>query len=406
MQPLEGIKVVDLSKVLAGPLCGQYLGELGADVIKVEPVGSGDDTRGWLPQDEGQSAIFLAVNHNKRSIAVDLKSDAGRQIVHDLVRDADVVLQGFGGGTAARLGVDYETLSSLNPRLIYCEISGYGRSGPLGMEPGYDVMLQAFSGMISTMGDPGGAYARASFSPVDIGTALYGVSGVLAAVIERGRTGKGVYVELSLMETALGFMGYMAQNYWRTGKNPQRMGTAHPSMAPYQAFQAADGPIMIGAGNDAQWRRFCAVAGLDAWVDHPELATNALRVENLQKTAEVVQERVRTRTVAEWMKLLRGAGIPCSPIHSLGQALEHPQVAARGLIVSSEHAVLGPLQNVGLPIRFQDEERIANRPPPLLGEHSEEILRGAGYSNQQIDQLKAERVIGSAPATGLSTTGV
>jgi crotonobetainyl-CoA:carnitine CoA-transferase CaiB-like acyl-CoA transferase len=398
MQPLQGIKVIDLSKVLAGPLCGQYLGELGADVIKVEPVGSGDDTRGWLPQDQGQSAIFLAVNHNKRSIALDLKSEAGRQVVHDLVRDADVVLQGFGGGTAARLGVDYETLAALNPRLIYCEISGYGRSGPLGKEPGYDVMLQAFSGMISTMGEAGGAYARASFSPVDIGTAMHGVSGVLAAVIERGRTGKGVYVELSLMETALGFMGYMAQNYWRTGNNPQRMGTAHPSMAPYQAFQAADGPLMIGAGNDAQWRRFCAVAGLEAWVDHPDLATNALRVKNLQKTVEVVQERMQTRTIAQWMELLRGAGIPCSPIHTLGQALAHPQVADRGLLVSSQHPMLGTLQNVGLPIRFQNEDRSASRPPPLLGEHSEEILRDAGYSKQQISQLKAAGVIASTPA--------
>lgn len=403
MQPLRGIKVIDLSKVLAGPLCGQYLGELGADVIKVEPVGAGDDTRGWLPQDQGQSAIFLAVNHNKRSIALDLKSDAGRKIVHDLVRDADVVLQGFGGGTAARLGVDYKTLAALNPQLIYCEISGYGRNGPLGNEPGYDVMLQAFSGMISTMGEPEGPYARASFSPVDIGTAMHGVSGVLAAVIERGKTGKGVYVELSLMETALGFMGYMAQNYWRTGKNPQRMGTAHSSMAPYQAFQAADGPLMIGAGNDGQWRRFCAVADLDAWVDHPDLATNALRVKNLKQTVAVVQERVQTKTVAEWMELLRSVGIPCSPIHTLGEALEHPQVEARGLVVRSEHPVLGPLQNIGLPIRFQNQNRSASLPPPLHGEHSAEILLDAGYSADQIDQLRATGVIESPPNNNRAT---
>jgi crotonobetainyl-CoA:carnitine CoA-transferase CaiB-like acyl-CoA transferase len=395
MQPLQGIKVVDLSKVLAGPLCGQYLGELGAEVIKVEPVGTGDDTRGWLPQDQGQSAIFLAVNHNKRSIAVDLKSEAGRKVVHDLVRDADVVLQGFGGGTAARLGVDYDTLASLNPRLIYCEISGYGRTGPLGNEPGYDVMLQAFSGMISTMGEQGGAYARASFSPVDIGTAMHGLTGVLAAVIERGKTGKGVYVELSLMDTALGFMGYMAQNYWRTGKNPQRMGTAHPSMVPYQAFEASDGPLMIGAGNDAQWRRFCAVAGLDAYVDHPDFATNALRVKNLEKTVALVQERVKTKTVAQWLDSLRAAGVSCSPIHTLGQALDHPQVASRGLVVRSEHPVLGPLQNIGLPVRFQNEDRRANRPPPLLGQHSEEILRDAGYSDEKIENLKATGVISS-----------
>jgi formyl-CoA transferase len=374
-------------------LCGQYLGELGADVVKVEPLGLGDDTRGWLPQDQGESATFLAVNHNKRGIALDLKSDAGRSIVHDLVRNADVVLQGFGGGTAAKLGVDYESLSALNPRLIYCEISGYGRNGLLGKEPGYDVMLQAFSGMISTMGEPGGEYARASFSPVDLGTAMHGLSGVLAGLIERGRTGKGVYVELSLMETALGFMSYMAQNYWRTGKDPERMGTAHSSMAPYQIFQAADGPLMIGAGNDAQWKRFCAIAGLEEWVDHPDFLTNALRVQNRQKTVDLVQKRIFTKTIAQWIELLRQAAIPCSPIHTLSQALAHPQVAARGLIVHSEHPMLGALQNIGLPIRFQNEDRNASRPPPMLGQHSEEILLDAGYSAEKIGQLKSDGVI-------------
>ncbi|HRO54644.1 MAG TPA: CoA transferase, partial [Alicycliphilus sp.] len=265
MQPLKGLKVVDLTKVLAGPLCGQYLGEYGADVIKVETVG-GDDTRRWLPQVQGESAIFVAVNHNKRSIAVDLKTQQGRDIVHRLVKDADIVLQGFGGGTAKKLGVDYETLCALNDRLIYCEISGFGRNGPLGNAPGYDVMLQAFSGMLSTMGQPEGDYARASFSPVDIGTAMNTLSGVLAAVIERGRTGKGLYLEVSLLDTALGFMTYMAQSYWQSGVNPRPMGTAHPSMVPYQAFEAQDGAIMLGAGNDAQWQRFCAVAGLQDWV--------------------------------------------------------------------------------------------------------------------------------------------
>jgi crotonobetainyl-CoA:carnitine CoA-transferase CaiB-like acyl-CoA transferase len=393
MQPLKGIKVVDLTKVLAGPLCSQYLGEFGAEVIKVETPGTGDDTRGWLPQDQGQSAVFLAVNHNKRSLAVDLKSEDGRKVVHRLVKDADVVLQGFGGGTAKKLGVDYETLATLNPQLIYGEISGYGRNGPMGNEPGYDVMLQAFSGMLSTLGDKDGTYARASFSPVDIGTAMHGLSGILAAVIERNRTGKGVYLEISLLDTALGFMTYMAQSYWRTGVNPKPMGTAHPSMSPYQAFHASDGQIMLGAGNDAQWRRFCAVAGLTDYVDHPDFATNAQRMTNLVKTQALVQGVMKTKTVSEWLSCLRAVAVPCSPIHTLGQALAHPQVAARGLIVETNHPVLGEIKNIGHPVQFQRRDRSASRPPPLHGEHSEEILLEIGYSAESIKSLTEQGVI-------------
>ncbi len=402
MTPLKGLKVIDLSKVLAGPLCGQHLGELGADVIKIEPPVSGDDTRSWLPQEKGQSATFLSVNHNKRSLAVDLKSEAGRAIVHALVKDADIVLQGFGGGTARKLAVDYETLSALNPQLIYLEISGYGRDGPLGAEPGYDVMLQAFSGMISTMGAPDGPFARASFSPVDLNTGTNAVAGVLAAVIERTRTGKGVYVEVSLLDTAMGLMTYLAQNYWRTGKLPQRMGTAHPAMSPYQAFEAADGPMMLGVGNEAQWKRFCAVAQLQDMLDDPRFATNADRVAHFDDTVARVAQVMRTRTIGEWLPALRAAGVACSPIHTLDQALEHPQLQARQLLVHTEHPVLGELHNIGLPIRFNGEPRSACRTPPLLGQHSHEVMAQAGFSEDDIAHWTRSGVVATGtvpPAT-------
>ncbi|WAI80869.1 MULTISPECIES: CaiB/BaiF CoA transferase family protein [Achromobacter] len=389
MTPLKHITVLDLSKVLAGPLCGQYLGELGARVIKVEPVGTGDDTRAWLPQDAGQSATFLAVNHNKRSLAVDLKTEAGRAVVHRLAKQADVVLQGFGGKTAARLGVDYDTLSRLNPALIYCEISGYGREGPMGDEPGYDVMLQAFSGMISTMGEPGGKFARASFSPVDLGTGSFALSGILAALLARSQTGQGQYLDVSLLDTSLGLMSYMAQNYWRTGQVPQRMGTGHPAMCPYQAFRAADGDLMLGVGNDAQWQRFCAVAGLQDQADAASFASNASRVRNFDATVALVQARIETRTVDEWIATLKPAGIACSAIHTLDQALAHPQVAARNLIVTSQHPVLGEVRNVGLPVRFGKQARQAMLPAPLLGEHSSEILADLGYASEEIEAMLA-----------------
>lgn len=401
MTQLKNITVLDLSKVLAGPLCGQYLGELGARVIKVEPVGTGDDTRAWLPQDAGQSATFLAVNHNKRSLAVDLKTEEGRAVVHRLATEADVVLQGFGGKTAARLGVDYETLSRINPKLVYCEISGYGREGPMGEEPGYDVMLQAFSGMISTMGEPDGNFARASFSPVDLGTGSFALSGILAALLERSQTGQGQYLDVSLLDTSLGLMSYMAQNYWRTGKVPRRMGTGHPAMCPYQAFRAADGDLMLGVGNDAQWQRFCAVADLQDYVAAPEFATNADRVRNFDATVALVQSRIETRTVAEWLQALKPAGIACSAIHTLDQALAHPQVAARELIVTSQHPVLGQVRNVGLPIRFGRRPRQAARPAPMLGEHSREVLAELGYSKAEIDAMLANGSIQECTRNGV-----
>ena len=398
MRPLQGLRVIDLSKVLAGPLCGQSLGELGAEVIKVEPAAGGDDTRSWVPQKQGQSALFMSVNHNKKSLAIDLKSPEGRKIVHQLVESADIVLQGFGAGAAARLGVDYETLSKLNPRLIYCEVSGYGRDGPLGELPGYDVMLQAFSGMLASMGAQGGDLARASFSPVDLCTGANALSGVLAALIERGRTGHGVYLEVSLLATAMSLMGYLAQGYWATGKSPRPMGTGHASLAPYQAFRASDATLMIGVGNDAQWRRACVMLDMQALADDPRYATNQARVDRFDETVALVQAKIALAPVAHWITQCRAAGIPCAPIHTLAEALQHPHVVARKLVQTTTHPVLGEMPSVAFPVRFGQEPAQSDCAPPLLGQHTADILASIGYDGAAIEALRARGIV-ATPAS-------
>ncbi len=402
MQPLRGLKVIDLSKIFAGPFCGQILGDLGADVIKVEPVTGGDDTRSWSPQKEGQSSTFLAFNRNKRSLAVDLKTNEGRAIVHGLVKTADIVLQSFKGSTAKKLAIDYESLSALNDRLIYAEISGFGQEGPLGGQPGYDVMLQAFSGMISTMGEAGGTFTRVSFSPVDMSTGLFGVIGILSALQERKRTGKGSHVELCLLDSAMAMLGYLAQNYWTTGLVPERMGTAHPALAPYQAFHASDGNLMVGAGNDAQWRRLCALLGLGDSADDPRFASNEARVENMAETASLVQGVLSSQPVQHWLALFADAGIPSAPIQNLDAALDHPQVAARGLVTTSRHPVLGELKQIGFPVLFDRDARGSPNPPPMLGEQTAEILAEAGYDQWAIEDLAARGIVraGQAERTG------
>jgi crotonobetainyl-CoA:carnitine CoA-transferase CaiB-like acyl-CoA transferase len=394
MKPLAGIKVLDFSKVLAGPLCTQTLGDLGADVIKVESLGLGDETRGWPPfRAEGLGAVFLSVNRNKRSIALDLKTEAGRSVARQLAKTADIAIESFGAGVAERLGIDAESLQPLNERLIHCSISGFGRSGPLKNLPGYDVILQAFSGMMSLTGEEGGGYIRSPISPIDQMTGTHALTGILAALLERGRTGKGTTVKVNLFETAMGLLRYNLQSFWERGVQPSKCGSTHESLCPYRAFEAADGPLMLGVANDNLWRKFCALADMNDIVDDLRFRSNADRVAHRAETEERVQQAIAGHSVDFWNEELAKIGVPCAPINTLKQVLEHPHTEAAGLIVKYDHPHGGPIQSVGLPFTLGGVPREAGSPPPLQGEHTQSILQELGFSSRQIDELRTAKAI-------------
>lgn len=393
-KPLDGIKVLDLSKVLAGPLCAQYLGDLGAEIIKVEAVGQGDETRGWPPfPAPGLGTVFLSANRNKRSIAINMKSDKGRKLVHELARSSDVAIESFGTGVAERLGIDAASLCALNDRLVHCSISGFGRTGPLKNSPGYDVILQAFGGIMSMTGDEGGGYIRSPISPIDQMTGVHAFSGILASLFAREKSGKGGSIQVSLFDTALGILGYNLQTFWERGTQPAKCGSSHESLCPYQAFEASDGPIMIGVANDNLWRKFCGVAGLNAIVDDPKFRTNAQRVKHRAETLQHVQSVITTNTVAHWNEALNEVGIPCSPINTLAQLLDHPHTKADKLIMQYDHPAAGRLNCVGHPVTFVGEERAPGLPPPTLGQHTDDVLMEMGLSAASIAELRRDEII-------------
>lgn len=393
-KPLQGVKVLDLTKVLAGPLCAQYLGEMGADIIKVEPVGTGDETRGWPPfRAPGLGAVFLSANRNKRSIAVDLKTEQGRAVVHRLAATCDIAIESFGTGVVGRLGIDAATLRGLNPRLIYCSISGFGRTGPMRDAPGYDVILQAFCGVMALTGDESGGHIRSPISPIDQMTGTHALSGILALLYQRAVTGQGGIVNVSLYDTAMGLLGYNLQTFWEKGVQPAKCGSSHESLCPYQAFEAKDGPIMIGVANDNLWRKFCSATGLLEIVDHPDFRSNADRVRNRAQTLARVQAALASGTVAHWHETLSRAGIPCSPINSLAQLLAHPHTAASGMVLDYQHPAGGALKGIAQPVRFDGEPVKPGLPPPLLGHDTDAVLGEIGLSQSEIATLRELRAV-------------
>ena len=388
-QPLAGVRVLDFTKILAGPLCTQYLADLGADVIKVESP-DGDDTRNWPPFDDGVGAIFTAVNRNKRGITVNLRETSGLAIAHALACDADIVVESFGPGVAGRLGIGWEHLTALNPRLVYASISGYGTQGPMKDGKGYDLIAQAFTGMLSLTGEPGGPPARSPFSPIDQATGYHAVIGIMGALMQRDKTGQGVKIEASLFDSAVGLLGYFLQNYWIRGTEPERPGSGHESLCPYQAFETADAPIILGVANDGFWQAFCDLAAEPALAAEPRFATNSDRVTNRAALIPLVTAILKRRTRADWLAALAARSIPSSPVHTLGELSAHPHTGASGMVLHD-----GGFQTVASPLRA-DGERLAMRMrPPALGEHSRDVLAELGYESDEIEELINVGVVGA-----------
>ena len=388
-QPLANVRVLDFSKILAGPLCTQYLADLGAEVVKVEPL-KGDDTRGWPPFEDGVGAIFTAVNRNKRGIAVDLKQPAGLAIAHELAREADIVVESFGPGAADRLGIGWDRLHALNPRLVYASVSGYGTQGPMKDGKGYDLIAQAFTGMLSLTGEPGGPPARSPFSPVDQATGLHAVIGIMGALMQRDRTGQGSKIETSLFDSAVGFLGYFLQNYWVRGTEPERPGSGHESLCPYQAFETADAPIILGIANDTFWQAFCGLAQEPALAADARFTTNGDRVTNRAVLIPIVAGILARRGRADWLADLAARNVPSSPVHTLGELSEHPHTEASGMILHD-----GAFRTVATPLRADGERLSLRQLPPAIGEHTRTVLAELGYANDRIDALIAAKTIGT-----------
>ena len=392
---LENIRVVDLTRTLAGPFCTMLLGDMGADVIKVEEPERGDEIRSWLPfWDGGESTQFTTFNRNKRSLSLNLKEQEGRDLVRALAKDADLMLESFRAGALERMGLGYGDIQALNPGIVYCSISGYGRTGPLAEKPGYDLIIQAYSGLMDLTGEPDGLPMRVGFSLVDLFTGMMAYGSVLTALYHQRQTGQGQYLEAALLDGQVAALSYHATAYLATGVVPQRMGSGHPGLVPYQSFPAADGYFILGVANEGLWQRFCAAIERPDLLDDPRFRTNDDRVAHRAECVELLSAIFRARTVAEWVAIIERAGVPCGPINKVDDVINSPQVAARNMIAQVAHPKVPELRIPNSPLKLAATPPEIRRPPPLLGQHNAEILAELGYTPEQIAALREKGVIG------------
>ena len=392
--PLSGVRVVDVTTSIAGPYCAEILASLGADVVKVERPDTGDDGREWGPPFwNGEGAMFLSVNAGKRSLAVSLRDERGLDVVHRLADRADVFVQSLRPRLAEELGLGADALRARSPRLVYCSLGAYGRVGPLAGEPGYDALMQAAGGLISITGEPGRPGVRVGSSLIDMGTGMWSALGIVAALLERERTGSGAVVDASLYETALAYVGYHLVGYLADGTVPSGQGTVFPMVAPYQVFSTADGELMIAAGNDRLYAALCGVVGMPELVSDPRFRTNPERVANREELVSILSARLATHTTHDWYEALRAAGVPAAPVASIADVVSAEQTAALGILQPLPHPDIPDLQLPALPLSFDGERARHRTAPPAVGEHTEEILRDLGFAPGEIRALADAGVV-------------
>ena len=393
--PLGGVRVLDLTRVVAGPYCSMFLGDLGAEVVKVEQPGAGDDTRGWGPPFAGgESAYYLSINRNKQSLALDLKSKRAVELLRQLVKAADVILENFRPGTMERLGLGEKELREINPRLIYASLTGFGADGPMSDWPGYDLIVQAWGGLMSITGTPDGEPVKVGVAIIDLVAGLMLGKAITAALFAREKIGVGQRIDTSLLEAEVASLINVGSNYLVGGKVPSRWGNAHPNIVPYQSFQTADGYLVIGVASEVIWKRFCEAIAQRDLIDDPRFTDNSKRVENRSELIALLSQIFLQRRNDAWFKLLTGAEVPCAPVQTIDQVFQAPQVLQRDMLIELDHPTAGKVRMAGIPVKFSVTPAAVRLPPPLLGEHNEKILKNwLGLSADSIDELKKEKII-------------